>query len=347
MLAKRNQFEPQSITARAPAKLIISGEHAVLYGQPALAIAVNRYTDTTTTWHESPDIHFKLLNLAYAKSHTLQTLRNLACNLQEEYNNFLAGKCSIATVLKKPFELLQYSVSNFLDYLNVQLPHGMEIAVKSSIPIGCGMGSSAAALMSTVHALTNILQLDLQRADYLPFGKQMENLQHGKSSGVDLHLVTYGGCVLFQHGITQTRSVPLLPMYIINTGTPDSSTGECVNGVAQIFNANADLAREFGVVTDKIDQALIKNDEIALREGIKQNHRLLQRIGVVPQKVTNLITAIEQNGGAAKICGAGAIKGDNAGIVLLFADKDMSALVRQHGYNLQTVEVDTSGTRII
>lgn len=347
MLPKRNQFEPKSITARAPAKLIISGEHAVLYGQPALAMAVNRYTDTTTTWHESQDIHFKLLNLAYAKSHTLQTLRKLASNLQDEYNNFLAGKCSIRTVLKKPFELLQYSVSNFLDYLNVQLPQGMEIAVESSIPMGCGMGSSAAALMSTVHALTNFLQLNLQRADYLPFGKQMENLQHGKSSGVDLHLVTYGGCVRFQHGITQARPIPSLPMYIINTGTPASSTGECVNGVEQIFNSDPSLAREFGTVTDKIDQALIKNDGIALRDGVKQNHRLLQRIGVVPQKVANLINAIEQNGGAAKICGAGAINGDNGGIVLLFADKDMSSIVRQHGYNLQTVEVDTSGTRII
>ncbi len=59
MSQQRNVFNAPSLTVQAPAKLILSGEHAVLYAQPALAMAVNRYTTTTTTWLDSPHINFK------------------------------------------------------------------------------------------------------------------------------------------------------------------------------------------------------------------------------------------------------------------------------------------------
>jgi len=148
---------PGALTARAPAKLIISGEHSVLYGQPAIAMAVNRYTTTTTAWRDTPNIHFKFLDLAYAKTHTFKTLQILAKQLRSDYVDFLDGKCSIGEVLKRPFELLQYSVSNLIEHLNLKLPRGMEISVDSSIPVGCGMGSSASAVISTLYALAAYL----------------------------------------------------------------------------------------------------------------------------------------------------------------------------------------------
>ena len=337
----------QSLTARAPAKLIISGEHSVLYGQAAIAMAVNRYTTTTTRWSDSPHVHFNLLDLAYAKKFTLAALRSVSQRLKQDYTAFLNGQCKITDVVKRPFELLQYSVANLLDQLSLPLAKGVEIQVDSTIPLGCGMGSSAAAVVSTIYALTNIFNLNWQTADYLRFGKEIESLQHGKSSGLDLHLVTHGGCVRFQNGMAQTRQWPNLPMYIINTGQPQSTTGECVAQVASKFAKDKNLALAFRLVTEQIDQALMHNQLNIFKQAIRANHNLLLNIGVVPNKVANFIQELEANGAAAKICGAGAVRGDNAGIVLLISEVDLQHIVAKHGYQMQTIQIDLHGTKII
>jgi mevalonate kinase len=334
------------LTARAPAKLILSGEHAVLYGQPAIAMAVDRYTSTTTTWSDTPNIHFKLADLAYAKTLTIQALQRLAQQLQADYRAFLQGKCSIRDVLKRPFELLQYSVSTIIERLNLQLPKGLEIAVRSNIPLGCGMGSSAAAVISTLCAFTNFLKLEWQRADFLNFGKEIENLQHGKSSGLDLQLVTFGGCMRFQEGVAQPVRAPNTSLYIVNTGKPIVSTGECVQHVASKMQ-DPGLLREFGMVTDALQTALQENNLAALQAAIRANHILLARLGVVPQEVLNLISDLEHNNCAAKICGAGAISGANAGVVMIAAADDPSEIVHKHGFIVETVQVDQNGTTIV
>ncbi len=335
------------LQARAPAKLIISGEHSVLYGQPALAMAVDRYTTTTTTWHNSQNIHFKFIDLAYAKTRTLVALRRLSKQLRKDYVEFLDGRCGIRDVLKRPFELLQYSVVSMLDRMQLQLPRGIEIAVDSSIPVGCGMGSSASAVVSTLCSLASFLKINWQRSDYMQLGQEIENLQHGRSSGLDLHLVTYGGCVLFQDGSVQQRVTPNLPFYIINTGKPLSTTGECVTHAAVTMHNNLALCQDFGAVTNALDLALTNNNLTDFKLAIRANHRLLQQIGVVPYKVAQMITDIEQHGGAAKICGAGAVAGENAGIVLLTADQGIEQLVGKYGYQIQPIKVDLHGTHII
>jgi mevalonate kinase len=344
----------KQLTARSPGKLILSGEHAVVYGKPALAMAVNRYAQSRISSHFTPAIFFNLLNLRYAKSLTLSTLTALKTRLQENYNDFLQGQCGIRDVLKKPFELLQYTVSNVIEKLNMTLPHGVEIKTSSTIPMGCGMGSSAATVMSTLHALTHFFKLELEPLHYLHLGKEAENLQHGRSSGLDLQLAMQGGCLKFQEGKMEARNFPNFPLYIVQTGTPLSSTGECVAHVAAHLQQGT-LLEDFEAITHEMDKTLTTGHIKGIQDCIRANHALLSTLAVVPAKVQTFIQALESLGAAAKICGAGAVKGDKGGVIwVVFQEAQnphfnpaLSHLLKEYDYTLHTLEMDRGGSHLV
>jgi mevalonate kinase len=337
----------QSLTARAPAKIIISGEHSVLYGQAAIAIAVDRYTTTKATLRADQLITFDFVDLPYKGKHDYTTLKARAKNLEKKYLDYLNGHFAIREVLSQPFDLLQYTVSKIIDRLNLQTPIGFEFSVSSDIPIGCGMGSSASSIMGAVYALSNFFYLNMHTEDYLLIGRELENLQHGKSSGLDLYLVTHGGCAKFQNGVAEPRQIPDLPLYIVDTGKPESSTGDCVSFAATKFAENEYLVKQFGAVTERVDQALVANKMNDFKQAIKDNHQLLCAIGVVPEKVKNFIQEIEQHGGVAKISGSGAVFGERAGVVLLACEQNISHILNKYKYQLQSIQVDYDGTQII
>ena len=336
-----------TLKARSPAKLILSGEHAVVYGKPAIAMAIDCYAESTILSTLSPAILFNCLNLKYAKSFTQHTLYAIKQRIQEQYHAFLQGHCSIREVLRKPFELLQYTVTHLLETWNVSLSQqGLEIRASSDIPIGCGMGSSAALVMSTLYALAHFLKLDIDPIRFLSLGREAENLQHGYSSGLDLHLAMHGGCLRFEEGRTVKRNIGYIPMAIVQTGIPETTTGQCVSHVARYFKKTS-IGEDFAAVTRSFDKALENDDVSAIQECIRSNHRLLVEIGVVPPKVQDFVKAIEKEGAAAKICGAGSIAGDKAGVVLVVSKEDLSPIAHNYGYRIQSVNGDFYGTHIV
>jgi mevalonate kinase len=101
------------------------------------------------------------------------------------------------------------------------------------------------------------------------------------------------------------------------------------------------------IFTIPLSPSISKNDSDAIIEGIRENHRLLVQISVVPEKVQQFIADIEKTGGAAKICGAGAVSGEGGGILWVKTNADISKLLSQYGYQIYHVEGDPLGTRII
>ncbi len=334
------------LKARSPAKLILSGEHAVVYGKPAIAMAIDRYAESMIISSLSSAILFNCRNFKYAKSFTLHALQALKSRLQDQYHLFLEGRCSIREVLKKPFELLQYTVTHLLETWDIPLSEGLEIRSSSNIPVGCGMGSSAAIVMSTLYALAHFFKLDIDPSRYLSMGRDAENLQHGYSSGLDLSLAMAGGCLRFEDGHTSKREIPRIPMTIIQTGIPKTSTGECVSFVAKHFKTST-IGNDFAAVTELFDTALQASDVKKMQECIRLNHQLLVKIGVVPQKVQDFVSVLEKMGGAAKICGAGSVAGEKAGVVLIVSEQDVSLIARDFGYYPQQVQGDSHGTHIV
>lgn len=340
-------FSAGRLTVRSPGKLILSGEHSVVYGGPAIAMAIDRYTQVTAQMIQQPLIKLKMFDFGYTCSHTLNALKDVQRRVLGNYSKFLKGQCSIKEVLTMPFELLQFSVTNVIEKLNLQIPSGLHIEIGSGIPVGCGMGSSAAAVVGTLHAVLKHLGVDLENNKFLSISRESENLQHGKSSGLDIYITKNGGTCRFERGEITNLDNPNQQIYMINTGAPASSTGECVSTVAHHFNRAA-LVDDFANVTRSIESAIKKSGDSDLIYGIKENHRLLTSIGVVPSEIQGVISKVEGTGGAAKICGAGAISGSNAGIIMLVGDKDkLTNVTSKYGYTLETFDVDVLGTHVI
>lgn len=331
----------------APGKLILSGEHSVVYGKPAIAMAVNRYVIATTMKQHSKIISFDLSDLSYARGFSISSLEQLKNRIKQKYHHFVHGDFKIRDVLQKPFELAQFALSLCLEMLNIKLTEGLQIHVESTIPIGCGMGSSAATILSIIYAITKHLGVNLPTETFLRLALEAENAQHGISSGLDLQVSLYGGCVYVNNKMLQSRPIPHFPMYLVNTGTPETSTGECVASAAHYF-INSTIGDDFAAVTDAMDE-LLRTEGKDFQKVIRENHQLLVKIGVVPEKIQTFIHEIEKMQGAAKICGAGAVAGHNAGMVLIAAsDVDaINKICQKYSYEILPMTVESRGVHVV
>ena len=334
------------LIASAPAKIILTGEHSVVYGQPAIVTAVNRFAYAEILPGGSHDITLSLADLKQKASSTLRALRMMRERLLESYRLCLKGQLSIREVLQKPSELFQFALITLIDTFQMEIQKGFHINLHSEIPIGCGMGSSAATIVSVIRVLSDFLGLELKAEWLHKLSMEAEKLQHGYSSGVDSYVSLNGGCVRFQQGKATPIPLPTSALYIVNSGKPKTSTGECVMHVADHFKESL-IWEEFGAIAQKIEQALTQEKLSDLKDLIRYNHRLLVSLGIVPEKVKAFIKDVEAENGAAKICGAGAISGDSSGVCLVLTDEPPIALCERYGYGFTVAQGESLGARLV
>lgn len=335
--------------AIAPAKLILSGEHAVVYGQPAVAMAIDLNAQAVITPMADLDgeVQIDLPNLNQQERFTIRALRELKDRVGKNYHLFLQGQMSIREVLRKPVELFEFAFITVLDGLHLKFSEKLDIRMNSSIPMGYGLGSSAATVLSVLRAAGHYFRVEFRPDWYYKYSLEAEKLQHGFPSGVDSYVSLHGGCVRFQNGEARALPLPRLPLTLVHTGAPACTTGECVTRVRDTVGADHAIWSEFGRVTAGFEDALARSDAAALRDGVRQNHRLLTRIGVVPEKVQQFVAEIERRNGAAKVCGAGAVSGDAAGAVLVVGPRPPADLCKEFGYTTRPIRGEPLGVRIV
>jgi hydroxymethylglutaryl-CoA synthase len=331
-------------SAKAPGKLILSGEYAVMYGCPAIAFAVDRFVCTSVSKRSLRSVVFDLPELSVTKSITHDALSRLKKRLKSAYHSFTQGEEDFKNILKAPFELAQFVFINTLDRVRSRLA-GLKVKTHSAIPKGCGMGSSAAMALSMTAAVVGHYGMRLTREEYLALVDDAEKLQHGYPSGLDMQTSFDGGCVYFHAGKLTPCELPDFPLYVVNTGTPAVSTGDCVVDVKSRFESDDPIWQAFSTLTHTFASTLSEMTLEKFKQFICENEQLLERLGVVPTRVVNFIRDIERANGSAKICGAGAISGDNAGMVLIVSDDEpaMTLVCQQHGFSLDSICVSHEG----
>lgn len=328
----------------APGKLILSGEHAVVYGHPALAMAVNRYVKTTISKTSKAQILFDLVDLAQQKQLTLPALSRVKNKIKRKYQQFVQGELGIRDVLQKPAELAQFALGLFAETYQHLSSQGLKVKVQSDIPIGCGMGSSAASILSMLKAVANYSNVAITNDVLLEMALQAENMQHGYSSGLDLKVILEGGALYLHGDHIEKQNFQTNSFYFINTGTPLATTGQCVEKVAPLFK-NIALGDEFAAVTNALTLALQQEAAEDACFAVRKNHELLVHIGVVPEPVQQFIHAIQVAGGAAKICGAGSITGEQAGMVLVMLQDEqrLASICQRFAYELTSIKCESRG----
>ena len=326
---------PEAQGARAPGKIILSGEHSVVYGAPALAVAVQHYTEIWfTPLHKTGGLRTAFESLAPSAFYPFDLLKGFKDTLDKRFDEFMRGELPVQKILQRPDDLAVYTLTSLLPVLPVPgaatglpLPIPGQLSSKSDMPLGAGMGSSAAVVAATFVLYEHLLSQPQTTEDRFQKVRFCERLQHGKGSAIDASAVVFGGLnrvngdAIDQIDLSEHHSLNSGgSWYWVLTGTPESKTGECVATVRAHHGQDRALWDAFAECTAAFEKVITEDSDP--RPVVRENQRLLDRIGVVPNPASRFASAVEARGGAAKISGAGAVRGDAGGVMLVYLDDD-------------------------
>jgi mevalonate kinase len=276
-------------------KIILLGEHAVVYGYPALAAALDR----GVTMAPVPTPAGGALRLDLRSW-------NLAVSADDDH-----------------------PVARSLDAIADELDAGnppLSLIGDAQIPPGAGLGSSAALAVAVARALLTYLKRPLDVATVTRAAGASEALVHGTASGVDVALAIAGGVGVFRRssGLRSLARVPPLRVLVGSSGAP-RSTARMVEQVATATAGKADdpRLRELGGLTDTGTIALLAADGRALGAAMNRAHALLGDLGVSTPQLDTLCAAARSAGAyGAKLTGAG-----GGGAVIAIAPRDREAAI--------------------
>ena len=334
---------------RVPGKVILSGEHAVVYGTKALACAIQCYAYAHVQDTAKAGFRLTIADFLIDQHYTPSQLQQLALATQTRHQAFIQSRLPLEQVVANPADFFAAALGASEAIDQIKPNHGLHIDLTTDLVVGGGMGSSAALVAAMLAAVFKHLEEPLSKSRLIAKTTQSEHWQHGKSSGLDPFVCINGGLQEYQLGQGQDCNLGgISHSYLVSTGRPQSSTGECVEAVKKRA-VDTDVWQQFAQVEAVLLQALDQSSAADLISAVMHNQRLLEQIGVVPTAVAEFIQQVEQCGGAAKICGAGSVAGDQGGLVWVVGIdcKAMVQLAQNSGYTYQPMVPDLEGVQDI
>ena len=313
--------------ARAPGKIILAGEHFVVLGAPAVSMAINLYAFATA--QTTPDRELKV-----EANIPLSILGRSERDSRPDTKELL-----------EPFRL---AARESLDSIE-RRKQGVSVEVDCQIPIGAGLGSSAATAVAIIAATSRAYgaKLDRSRICQVAFGP--ESYLHGSPSGVDHATSTYGGLIQFSKPDKVKRlRLKRMPSFLVCDTNVHRSTKGLVGSVVKRAKSDSEVFRSrLGEVTQisaSVVRALKRGDDVELGELMNRNHELLVQIGVSHPMLDKLVRAARKAGAlGAKMTGAG---GGGCMIALCVDEEGVSrigSVLRKLGGSPYSVSLDQAG----
>jgi len=300
--------------ASAPGKLILFGEHAVVFGEPALATAIDLRTEVYARLHDE-----WLVDGASLRDTKYAYVRH-----------------AVESSWKGP-------------------PLWLEI--RSMIPLGCGLGSSAAVTVATLGALA-ALQGPIDAESIARAAFEVEHAVQGRASPIDTSTATHGAAVLVtgdagegllwriekgdRHWCLHDSPLPAARFVVGNTGIV-AATGPLVAGVKTRVERDpraAAAVAEIGEITIEGLRALQRRDLVRAGELMDRDHELLNRLGVGHPLLDKFVDVARDHAYGAKLTGAG---GGGSMFALTDEPEEVRAAIEAAGGTAFLVETEPHG----
>ena len=279
-----NENDERLAKTRAFGKLILFGEHFVVYQVPALVGAVSAYTDCAMEFLDNGG--------ALEVIDNRPAVPNYKVEKQEEADQ------AIQLVLK---------------HFNLQ-DRGMKLTFGGTLCCASGIGASAAQVVSLARAIAQTVPLDLTEEQINAAGYEGEKGYHGTPSGIDNTAATFGGLLRFQ----RTEGDPIFikkklrePIRIVYASTGiTASTTKVVADVRAKKEADPEwfdgLLQKYKDLVERAEKALDDGDLETVGKLLNENHTLCQELTVSCKELDDLVEAARKAGAiGAKMSGTG------------------------------------------
>lgn len=287
-MTSSGQVQAAAWTGFGPGKVILLGEHAVVYGYPALAGALS----LGVTARGSPARDPQLV---------------LPASLGSEARKLL-GRA-------------------FQRAVHLSGAPTMRLELTSDLPVAMGLGSSAAVSVACARLLLSATGRPGATAEVLDLAHEMESEFHGTPSGVDHSCSAQGGLIRFERApgnpvaVREVKVAQPISVVVAICG-PRAPTRTTVGSLrerqARWPERYARLFKEVGQVADDGVRALEVGDLEALGDAMNVNHGLLSALGLSSLALDERVHALRREGAlGAKLTGAG---GDGGAVIGLFAE---------------------------
>ena len=317
---------------------MLMGEHAAVYGRPALIAAVDRRLTVEMATTSGTGVRLELPQVGVASAMPwaeifdyIEQARADWCAYEREPSpesfRRLRGD-DPAHLVKIALGEAALAAGDAPE----NRPPGLELHLDSEIPIGAGFGSSAATAVAVVRAYLALRDREMSAGELHRLTLEIERRQHGQPSGVDNATVIHGGLVWAERDADGTLRASPLEVHstllgevrIYNSGEPRESTGAVVAAVRRFRDTDTERCN---VLLDRMEAATRELRELLTSEGrpaatlvclMREFESCLEGLGVVPPAIREVVRTVEARGGSAKISGAGALTGDGAGSILVY-----------------------------
>ena len=314
------------IKAFAPGKIILFGEHTVVYKKPAIAVAIDRGVNVELIPRNDDNITVKLDLIDYYKKSQL---------VNKKLNYKIDSQ-------KKMITDYIYEVINLFEF-----EKGFDLTVDIKMYLGAGLGSSAAVTVSTLKAVSLYVNKQIDKKTIAQTAREIEIKIQGAASPIDTSMSTYGGIIFIDENSKLNRidfnmKLPL----IVSNCEISGNTGKLVESVrlkyekyptlvGNIFKAMEQIAIDAKVALEKGNSELI-GDLMNINQG------LLDAIGVNTTELSDMVYKAREYGAkGSKLTGSG-----GGGCIIAYTPENSDEIYKQLRKDYATFKCVQSDTGV-